>query len=131
MIRRQSLRRLARERLRDAEALLAHGRYGAAFYMGGYVVELALKARICRTLGWPEFPEKRAEFQALTTFRTHDLGVLLHLSGRESIVKARYLAAWNVVSKWDAESRYRLCGRASKPDAASLVSSARALMAAI
>lgn len=43
------LRKIAEERLKDAEALLAAGRYDGAIYLGGYVVELGLKRRICVT----------------------------------------------------------------------------------
>lgn len=56
MISCRSLRKMAMERLRDSRALLATRRYDGAVYIGGYVVELALKARICKTLGWAGFP---------------------------------------------------------------------------
>jgi HEPN domain-containing protein len=49
MISRTDLRAIARALLRDAEALLAAKRYDGAFHICGYAVELALKARICRT----------------------------------------------------------------------------------
>lgn len=52
MIPRLELRRLAYARLADSRALYAAGRYDAALYLCGYAVELALKARICRTLRW-------------------------------------------------------------------------------
>ncbi|NJR43126.1 MAG: HEPN domain-containing protein, partial [Akkermansiaceae bacterium] len=38
------LRRLAEERVRDAEALLAGGRWEFAYYSAGYAVECALKS---------------------------------------------------------------------------------------
>ena len=44
------LRKIAKARLKDAEALLAAHRYDGAIYLCGYAVELALKARICQTL---------------------------------------------------------------------------------
>ena len=46
MIDRAELRKIARERLKDAEALLKAGRYDGAVYLGGYVVELALKSQL-------------------------------------------------------------------------------------
>lgn len=52
MITASALTRLARARLADARALLQAKRYDGAVYLGGYVVEMALKARICRTLQW-------------------------------------------------------------------------------
>jgi hypothetical protein len=46
----QQLKDLAHLRLREAEALFAAELYDGAKYLSGYVVELALKARICRVL---------------------------------------------------------------------------------
>lgn len=83
MISREQLGRLAKARLTDAQVLYKAGRFDGAFYLCGYAIELALKARICRTLKWPEFPETNQEFRPLQSFRTHDLAVLLRLSGRE------------------------------------------------
>jgi HEPN domain-containing protein len=41
MIGHVELLQIAEERLKDAEALLAAGRYDGAVYLGGYVVEMA------------------------------------------------------------------------------------------
>ena len=54
MIARAELRNIASERLKDAEALLSAARYDGAIYLGGYVVELALKNRICVVLNWKD-----------------------------------------------------------------------------
>jgi hypothetical protein len=98
---------IARARLEDANLLLTNSRSDGAFYVGGYAVELALKARICRTLNWSGFPEKRSEFENFTSFRTHKLDVLLALSGQEQRIKSDYLWAWSAVATWDPEARYR------------------------
>jgi hypothetical protein len=63
------LRTLARARLKDAQILFAAKRYGAATYLCGYAVEMALKARIGKTLGWANFPETNKEFCQLTCFQ--------------------------------------------------------------
>ena len=47
---------LSQERLIDAKALYAAGRYEGAFYICGYAVEMGLKYKICKTLGWDEYP---------------------------------------------------------------------------
>jgi len=60
MISTRDLRAIARARLRDAQVLLTGKRFDGAFYLAGYAVELALKARVCRTLKWPDFPKERA-----------------------------------------------------------------------
>jgi HEPN domain-containing protein len=92
---------IARARLRDAKVLLRARRFDGAFYLCGYSVELALKARICQTLKWPGFPEAANEFKALQSLKTHDLEILLRLSGVEARVKAKYLAEWSVVLDWN------------------------------
>src|SRR5690242_8975791 len=78
------LRKIARARLADAEALYRTNRFDGSVYLCGYAVELSLKYRICKTLGWSDFPSTGGEFKQYQTFRTHDLDVLLHLCGREA-----------------------------------------------
>jgi HEPN domain-containing protein len=54
---RSELKALAELRLEEAEALFEAGCYNGAVYLAGYVVELALKARICRLLDSQEYPD--------------------------------------------------------------------------
>lgn len=131
MINRTDLRNIAVERLKDAEALLAAGRYDGAIYLGGYVVELSLKSCICGILKWKGFPQTRSEFQNYLSFKTHDLDVLLSLSGSEDKIKTKYLAEWSAVASWDPEARYNPIGSASKTDAELLVEAARKLLGAL
>jgi HEPN domain-containing protein len=128
MIPRTDLRNIARARLRDSEALFDRGRYDGAIYLCGYAIEVALKARICRTLNWPGFPSTRAEFSDYQSFRTHSLDVLLTLTGIEPRVKLRYPREWSVVATWDPEMRYRSIGTASRRDALEMIESARTLL---
>ena len=88
---------IARARIEDAKALLTSGRFDGAIYLCGYAVEVALKARICRTLNWAEFPSTGGEFQAYRSFQTHELDVLLRLSGQEARLKQNHFASWNAV----------------------------------
>ena len=44
----------AETRLNDAKLLLKEGRYGGAFYLAGYSVELHFKAKICRNFRVPQ-----------------------------------------------------------------------------
>jgi len=131
MIDRTELRKIARERLKDAEALLAASRYDGAIYLGGYVVELSLKSKICKNLKWKRFPQTPGEFKGYLSFKTHDLDVLLSLSGAEEKIKTRYLAEWSAVATWDPEARYNPIIKASKGDAELLVESARTLLGAL
>ena len=122
------LRRIARGRLRDAEVLLAAGRYDGAIYLCGYASETALKARICRTLKWPGYPSARREFEGFQSFRTHDLDILLHLSGIENKIKTNHFDAWNTVVNWDPNVRYSAIGSTSSQEAADMIQSTKALL---
>ena len=122
------IKRLAGARLKDARVLLEAGRYDGAAYMCGYVVELALKARICRTLKWTGFPEKDQEFKGLASLKTHDLDVLLRFTGREAFIKATLLAEWSAVLTWRPESRYRPTGSVTAAEASLMLDSAEALL---
>jgi hypothetical protein len=106
MIETVELRRMAEARQADAIVLHRAGRYDAAMYLCGYAIELVLKARICDTLGWIEFPSERKDFQGLQSFQTHDLGRLLHLSGREESILHDFSNEWKTVSTWKSEWRY-------------------------
>jgi HEPN domain-containing protein len=125
------LRRIARGRLRDADVLLEAGRYDGAIYLCGYAIETALKARICRTLKWPGYPDTRREFEGFQSFRTHDFAALLRLSGIENKIKANHFTAWNTVLKWDPNVRYSAIGSTSSQEAAEMIQSTKALLGAL
>jgi HEPN domain len=134
MVSRTELRTIARARIKDAEALLAAGRYDGSVYLCGYSVELGLKARICRTLKWTDgFPSTNKEFENYKSFRTHKLDVLLHLSGAEEKFKqqAKLTAAWSDVAAWDPDARYRLVGTATAADAADMINSTKIILGAL
>lgn len=97
MIPRADLDKIARARLRDAEALYRARRYDGAVYLCCYAVEIALKARICKTLGWDGYPSTGGEFRQYQSFRTHNLRVLLRLSSIEARTKATAMVAWSEV----------------------------------
>ena len=124
----EELDRVARARLDDAKALLAASRYGGAVYVCGYAVEVGLKSRICRTLDWAEFPGTSGEFQAYRSFQTHDLDVLLRLSGQEARVKRDRFDQWSALAVWEPESRYNAVGTAQPADAAKMVEAAEQLL---
>jgi len=100
-------------------------------YLCGYSVELALKARICRTLGWSDFPESNREFDGYQSLRTHRLDILLRFSGLEVRIKTRLMAEWSIVAMWEPEARYRRVGTASAADATDLIQAARKVVAAL
>ena len=123
------LRGTAEARLADAQLLLAHGHFDGAGYICGYAVELMLKARICDTLGWSGYPDTRKEFENLQSFKTHNLDVLLTLSGRENAIKTpENFTHWSIVAGWNPEARYYPIGATSPADAEAYVASTQTLM---
>ncbi|MBI1983068.1 MAG: HEPN domain-containing protein [Acidobacteria bacterium] len=128
MLKVTELDQIAHARLADAQALLEAGRYDGAVYICGYAVEIALKARICKTLSWPGYPSTRPEFQDLQSFRTHNLDVLLRVSGVEENIKTKAFAEWSAVVAWDPEARYNPVGSAPPEHAKLMVESAQALL---
>ena len=80
-------------------------------------------------LNWPEFPSSGGEFQAYRSFQTHELDVLLRLSGQEVRIKQNHFALWNAVAVWKAESRYNVVGTAQQPDAMAMIQAAEQLLA--
>jgi hypothetical protein len=136
---RKELLEIAQARLGDAEALFAAQRYEGAMYVCGYSVEIALKARVCKTLKWREFPSTDKEFQKKYQFlKTHSLDLLLSYSGQENKIKTRFMTQWSAVAAWSPDSRYKPVTKASRgtaraiaklqADAKLMIDSARILM---
>ena len=125
------LKSISKGRLRDAQVLQKAGRFDGSVYMCGYAVEVALKARACRTLKWLEFPETNKQFEGLQSFKTHNLEILLHLSGAEGRIRSKFIAEWSIVLGWNPETRYRKMGTATKQNAVDMISAAKRLMGAL
>ncbi len=107
MITVEELQALSKQRIEDAKLLFDSGRLDWARYTIGYAIELALKKRICETLRWKGYPNTKNEFEGLKSFKTHDLDMLLHLSGIEHEIKeGEVFAEWSIVRSWDPEMRY-------------------------
>lgn len=125
------IEQLVTSRLADAEALFAASRYDGAIYLCGYAVELKLKSKICRTLGWVGFPSSSSEFKELSSFKTHNLEILIRLSGVEHQIKTALLAEWSIVSRWNPESRYNPTSSANQANAQAMIDATKALLAAL
>jgi len=128
MIARKEIKKVAEARFEDARILAGNNRFEGAIYLCGYAVELGLKARICKTLKWEGWPSGRTEFEGFQSFKTHNLDVLLHLTGIEERIKTQMFAQWSAVAAWDPESRYNPIGTASALDAYQMISAARLLL---
>ena len=116
MATRNQLRELALLRVRETEALFESGLYDGARYLSGYIIELALKARICRLLDVQEYPDSG---ELRRVYATHDLDQLLKLAGlsrKLSLGNSVLFANWSIATLWKPERRYDVAGTASKSD---------------
>jgi len=113
---RNELQRLTQLRLQEAEALFEKELFDGAAYLCGYVIELALKARICRLLEIEDYPDSG---KLKGAYATHDLDQLLLLAGLAvKIEKAgAVFISWSTASAWRPEMRYQPYGTAGEKDA--------------
>lgn len=74
---RGTFQQLAETRLAEARLLLKNGQPSGAYYLAGYAIECALKARIALGFKANEIPDK----SLVNSIYTHKLIELLRLSG--------------------------------------------------
>jgi hypothetical protein len=97
--------------LQEAELLHANGMEEGALYLAGYVIELMLKAKICKTLDIENFYIKPIK-TGKQAFFTHELDQLLTLSGLRTVFDQEVLTnqvladSWKDISNWSEEKRY-------------------------
>lgn len=129
MISTADLRSTAREYLRAAKLLRTYRSYDVAPYLCGYAMEIALKARICRTLKWTTgFPETSAEFKLKSNLETHNLEALLEFTGLQDKVKLRFFSDWAIVNKWKPEQRYSPTGTKTLVEAGDMIQATQNLL---
>lgn len=128
MISIKELRIRSKAKLKDAEVLYKKERYDGSVYLCGYAIELILKYRTCKVLKWVAFPETNKEFENYKSFRTHNLDILLTLSGQEQKVKLKHIVDWSNVNQWNPEMRYGTIGIVKQVDAFSMINSAKNLI---
>ena len=128
MLLRVELLDLARVRIREAELLFSGKNYDGAVYLSGYVVEFALKARICRQLKWPGYPLTDGEFKGKSSFKVHDFDSLLEFTGISLKIQKECADEWSMMKSWTPEYRYRPIGSTTQQDAQQMISAAKVLM---
>jgi HEPN domain-containing protein len=106
---RAELQRLARIRIKEANALLKDGHFEGAYYLAGYAVECALKACIAKQTQRYEFPDKKRADES----HTHDLKKLVKLANLENVLQTEISANkafrdnWTTVQRWSENTRYQ------------------------
>jgi hypothetical protein len=122
---RQDLKDLTRLRLQEAEALFQAACYNGAVYLGGYAVEAALKARICRLLGAENYPDS-GKYKGV--YAVHDLDQLLFLAGlqgKPELQKAPLFESWTLAAPWKPDLRYSPPGTITQKQAAEILKAIR------
>jgi HEPN domain-containing protein len=127
---RATFQQLAEIRLEEARLLLKNGQPSGAYYLAGYAIECALKAKIASQFRADEIPDKTL----VNNVYKHDLNELLSLANlREEQAEAvsndselrRY---WTITTRWKAETRYKLCSLEEATDMLEAVGGDRGLM---
>jgi HEPN domain-containing protein len=111
---------LAQIKFKEADCLFRGGYFDGAIYLGGYAVELLLKAMVCKTLGIDDFfafnlPARKELYKP---YKVHDYEELLILSGLYKEFAAAqsdvtFKRHWSVVRIWNEGARY-LTGKTEK-----------------
>jgi len=112
---RRDFQRLSATRLGDAEALLTARRYSAAYYLAGYAVECALKARIAKQTRRYDFPP---DPRTISRIYTHQLDTLVQAADLRRELDAetsndpQFKEYWTLLAGWSEQARYEVRSRA-------------------
>jgi HEPN domain-containing protein len=107
---RATFQRLAGLRLKEAKLLARESEPSGAYYLAGYAIECALKARISRQFRENEIPNRAL----VNRIHTHDIAELLRLAGLESELDialgddAELDRRWSIVKSWNEQARYEI-----------------------
>lgn len=105
---RVELQGIANAKIDDAQLLFENRRYSNSYYLFGFGVEIAIKARIARVFQAETIPDRKF----VLDIYTHDLDKLISLAQLASeLAEARkrspqFDAYWSTISDWSEQSRY-------------------------
>lgn len=130
------IKELSNSRIDEAKILFENDKYDGAFYLAGYSVELALKAKICEKIGIPNlFDVNNQETNKIDNvseirkvFKTHNLYFLLIMCGLKNKydndkASNRNLFEANslLFNNWSENCRYKPCGHMRPLDVEKLI----------
>lgn len=107
---RATFQQLAEQRLAEAKLLLANELWSGAYYLAGYSLECALKAKIASSFRENEIPELRR----VQKIYSHDLSSLLDISGLKDELEVEMEANgelrkhWTIATEWSEHARYQI-----------------------
>ncbi len=115
---RKDFQNISRTRLKEVKALHQNQLYDGAIYLSGYVIEAALKARICKLLD-SDYPDSGEISKAFLTHKFDNLvrlGGLQRLMDKEKSENVDFMIHWSTVSEWNEAHRYKAVGGTTKND---------------
>lgn len=147
-----TLKKLAALRLREAEALFQAKLYDGAAYLCGYVVEVALKARICKVMKVRDYEDLfsldartvrtasgkllrveafKKHVRVASPYKTHEVDKLLLLAGLDQELHGAGTTSalfrnWSLASDWKPEGRYDAPGTRIRKDVEDRINALRA-----
>jgi len=120
---RNELKKISKTRLKEVEVLYRSRLYDGAKYLSGYVVETALKARVCKILD-SDYPESG---EVSKSFLTHKFDTLVALGGLQKTLdnelnsNVNFKTNWSLVTSWTEAFRYKPIGTSSQTDVQDLI----------
>jgi hypothetical protein len=132
----EEIEKLSVERIEEAQILFGSKKFDGAYYLSGYSIELALKAKICRLLKIPNLftsDEKKLQdiggiVEVRKALKTHNLFTLLIFSGLKekfeidkATIKSLSLGSSIFFQNWSANLRYRPCGSVEEAECMELL----------
>jgi hypothetical protein len=123
MLPRKELKKISITRLKEVKVLYANGLYDGAKYSAGYVIETALKARICKILN-SDYPDTG---EISKSFLTHKFDILVKLGGlqktldNELNLNVNFKTNWSLVTSWTESLRYKPIGTTSQADVQDII----------
>ncbi len=118
MATRLELQQISLARLAEAKLLFSNNHFDGAAYIIGYVLETALKARICKILD-SDYPDSG---DISKSFLTHKYENLVKLAGLEKTLdnekgkNPQFAANWSLISGWKETKRYNPIGSATSTE---------------
>jgi hypothetical protein len=116
MTSRETIKNLARLRWKEAKLLFDNDFFDGAYYLGGYCIELSIKAAICKTLDLDNFFDESTPLgfqrEIKRPFKIHDFENLIILSGLwrkfddAKAMDSQLFKDWSVIKLWSENCRY-------------------------
>ena len=109
ILNRSDFQNLTKIRLKETKTLLKNENFNGAYYLSGYVIECALKSCIAKKTKKYDFPPDKNTINNIYQHRLGNLIKVADLQLQSEIEKNdEFKNFWEVVEKWNSESRYEI-----------------------